>query len=325
MRSPHTVTINTPSPQTIMLLVGCHGTFVPDSEESLQFFGQAFGRLIAEVRHLSPITRYVGFQSPREDGPVTHYLGVEVKRIDSIPTGMVGWELGDESLTTWVTRNGSDSLDSRQDIRWLWHAPAASHWIGEFALRDTDTTYQISALSYVGVGMTGASDEVEIVEYDPEWPAQFERFSGWLCERLGSVALRVEHFGSTSIPGLPAKPIIDILVEVPSLREAKQHVLSTLAGHDWEYWWYAGHMTLVKRARFMGVRTHHVHIFQQGDDVLGRLAFRNYLRGNPGQASEYAALKRKMAMQHRTDRERYTRAKADFINRVTREALAAAM
>lgn len=306
-----------------MLLVGCHGTFVPDSEESLQFFGQAFGRLIAEVRHLPPITRCIGFQSPRKDGLVTCFLGVEVERIAAIPMGMVGWELGEESLTTWAGLNGTDTTVARQDIQWLWRALAATGWIGEFALRDMGATFRISALSYAGVGITGASDEVEIVEYDPEWPTQFERISAWLCERLGSVALRVEHFGCTAIPGMPAKPIIDVLIEVPSIPEAKQHLLSALSGHDWEYWWYTGHMTLVKRERFMGVRTHHVHIFQQGDDVVGRLAFRNYLRDNPNQASEYAALKRKMAMKHRTDRERYTRAKADFINRVTREALAA--
>ena len=113
-----------------------------------------------------------------------------------------------------------------------------------------------------------------------------------------------------------AKPIIDVLVEVPSFTEAKQVALPLLNNELWEYWWYGNHMTFVKRDRLMGLRTHHVHLMPEGRELRARLAFRDYLRSHAEEASRYAALKRRLANEHQANRENYTAAKAAFVNEI---------
>lgn len=117
-----------------------------------------------------------------------------------------------------------------------------------------------------------------------------------------------------------AKPIIDVLVEVPSFPEAKQVALPLLNNELWEYWWYGNHMTFVKRDGLMGLRTHHVHMMTEGRELRARLAFRDYLRSHAEEASRYAALKRRLADEHRENRENYTGAKAAFVDEIVAKA-----
>jgi GrpB-like predicted nucleotidyltransferase (UPF0157 family) len=118
-----------------------------------------------------------------------------------------------------------------------------------------------------------------------------------------------------------AKPIIDVLVEVPSFSKAKLHALPSLNNKLWEYWWYDNHITFVKRDKLMGVRTHHVHMMPSGRELRARLAFRDYLKSHAKEASQYATLKQQLAKSHQTKRERYTDAKAAFVNDVVAKVM----
>ncbi len=286
----------------------------PDDEEALGFYGGLFGRLPSAVPHLGEVTRFVGYQSRAADGRTTHMLGVEVERIADLPEGLSGWALGPEVCTHWPGA-GADPIV--EPLRWLWRAaPAVSAGglVGEFVLGD-GRPFWLSANAYFRPDGRGAVDaSVHLVESDPAWPQQYAEFAGWLIEALGpDLALRVEHYGSTAIPGIPAKPVIDVLVEVPSFEAAKARAVPLFNAGEWDYWWHAGHMLFVRRAGLMGARTHHVHLAPRGHRLWEGLAFRDHLRGHPVDAQAYAALKRDLSVAHGRDRERYTQAKTDFV------------
>jgi GrpB-like predicted nucleotidyltransferase (UPF0157 family) len=132
------------------------------------------------------------------------------------------------------------------------------------------------------------------------------------------------HCGSTAVPGLPAKPIIDMLVEVTDLDETRRVIAPLLEGQGYDYFWRptAGDDTppfyawFIKRGRD-GARTHHIHMVEAGFEHWDRLLFRDYLREHPETAQEYAALKLSLSERYRNDRVAYTRAKADFIGCIT--------
>jgi GrpB-like predicted nucleotidyltransferase (UPF0157 family) len=249
---------------------------------------------------------------------------------------MIAWELSDDRWTVWETRGGRPVIAAQHSIAWQWRACSSSAGkrpIGEWAVADPAPSgdgatavgreFWVSAHAYVRPREHDASaDEVHLADYSSSWPQQFAEFASWLVGYLGpDVALRVEHFGSTAIAGMPAKPIIDVMVEIPSFSEGKKRVLPLLSQEEWEYWWDAGHMVFIKRQKLMGQRTHHVHMAPRGHPLWERLAFRDYLRSHPEEASRYAALKVKLATAFREDRERYTEAKAEFVRQVTSTAL----
>ena len=162
---------------------------------------------------------------------------------------------------------------------------------------------------------------IEVVPYDPGWPDAFEAEAVRLRVALGPLALRIDHHGSTSIPGLGAKPIIDIQISVAALQPLTAYrVPLECVGYvhvphaddsfspffhrpiDWPH-------------------SHHVHVVERGGREERRtLAFRDYLRDHPGEARNYERLKRDLAGQSEAadpeSRERYARAKTDFIERV---------
>ena len=180
------------------------------------------------------------------------------------------------------------------------------------------------ANAYIDTNRERPRDEVALVDYDPEWPEQYRRMADWLQQCLGSeLALRIEHYGSTAIPGMSAKPIVDILVEVPSFRAAKERVLPLLNEESWEYWWYSDHMIFIKRSGLAGVRTHHVHLAPRQHVIWQGIAFRDYLRAHPEYALRYEDLKRQLARSCSSDREAYTAAKTEFVKEVTARALTA--
>jgi GrpB-like predicted nucleotidyltransferase (UPF0157 family) len=119
---------------------------------------------------------------------------------------------------------------------------------------------------------------------------------------------------------MPAKPVIDVLVEVPSYDDARRVLIPALNDESWEYWWYTDHMIFIKRDMVTGKRTHHIHIAPPGHRLWEGLAFRDYLIAHPETAGEYAALKQELAALFRTEREKYTDAKTAFIRAITDKA-----
>ena len=163
--------------------------------------------------------------------------------------------------------------------------------------------------------------QVRIDSYDPEWPARFEQEREALERLLGNgLTGGIHHVGSTSVPGLAAKPVIDILVGVKDLDAARSYI-NPLAALDYMYAPYRPEEMVWFCKPNPVHRTHHLHLVP-ADSARFRaeLAFRDHLRANPDIAEEYVALKRKLAREFKRDREAYTEAKADFIGTVLRRA-----
>ncbi len=171
-------------------------------------------------------------------------------------------------------------------------------------------------------------ENVAVVSYDPRWLEMFEQERDHLLSCLPrDVIKRVEHFGSTAVPGLWAKPIVDILVEVASLEETKKRVVPVLEAQGYDYFWRPswGDSTPPFYAWFIkrdedGKRTHHVHMVEADFEHWDRLLFRDYLIEHPDVAREYGELKVRLCERHGRDREAYTQAKTDFIMAVTERA-----
>jgi GrpB-like predicted nucleotidyltransferase (UPF0157 family) len=172
-------------------------------------------------------------------------------------------------------------------------------------------------------------DHVAIAPYDPAWPTWFEqeRDHLWSCLPRDLVK-RIEHFGSTAVPGLAAKPIIDMLVEVADLEETKRRIAPLLEAQGYDYFWRAswGDSTPPFYAWFIkrdenGTRTHHIHMVEAHfDHYWDRLFFRDYLVQYPDIAREYGELKDRLAGQHQEDRVAYTEGKTQFVLKITAKA-----
>ena len=154
---------------------------------------------------------------------------------------------------------------------------------------------------------------VELVEYDPGWPALYELERKRLAPLLE--ALEIHHIGSTAVPGLLAKPIIDIVALVRDLDAP----IAALIDSGYQYA-RAFNATLTHR-RFLcyptaSHRTHHLHLVDDRTELERRLRFRDRLRTDPALTAEYVTLKRALAARYPEDREAYTEAKAPFVERV---------
>jgi GrpB-like predicted nucleotidyltransferase (UPF0157 family) len=162
---------------------------------------------------------------------------------------------------------------------------------------------------------------ISLVPYDPAWPLAFERERAFLDQLLASWRKGpIEHVGSTAVPGLLAKPVIDVMVGVASLLESvpAKDVLEQ-AGYC-----YAEYKTDVMHwfcKPSFAHRTHHLHLIPYESPLWHeRLAFRDLLRSNPLIAQQYADLKTKLAQTYEFDREGYTDSKYPFIRRVLDES-----
>lgn len=170
-------------------------------------------------------------------------------------------------------------------------------------------------------------DAVEIVDYDPQWPDRFREEKEHLLACLpADLVRRIEHFGSTAVPGLAAKPVVDILVEVASLAETRRCIAPILAAQGYDYLWRPTHgddgppfyAWFIKRDPATGERTHHIHMVERGfTEHWDRLLLRDHLAAHPDAAAEYAALKRSLAARFPGDRVAYARGKREFLDRVT--------
>ncbi len=166
---------------------------------------------------------------------------------------------------------------------------------------------------------------LEVVEHDPAWPAEYERERALIADALGNLVFAIEHVGSTTVPGLGAKPVIDILIGVRRFADSERCV-RPLDELGYEYRGEAGvpgriHFRKIVR----GVRMHHLDIVQKGSDFWDRsILFRDYLRGHPEDAQEYYELKVRLAAQFGDDYPGYTEAKSEFIEAILVKARAAA-
>jgi GrpB-like predicted nucleotidyltransferase (UPF0157 family) len=163
---------------------------------------------------------------------------------------------------------------------------------------------------------------VEVVDHDPAWAGRFAEQRAVLEELLRPwLAGPVEHVGSTAVPGLRAKPVIDMLAPVGSLAEARAAV-PVLAQGGWVFWPEDpfGHYRLWLLRPRPEARTHHLQVMEGADPhTRALLAFRDALRADAGLRREYASLKEQLSEQHRESRNAYTNAKGAFIGRVLRQ------
>ena len=165
-------------------------------------------------------------------------------------------------------------------------------------------------------------EHIEVVEYSAEWPRVFEREAAAILAACRPWVTEVHHIGSTSVPGLAAKPILDTLPVAAGPAEALEAVsLMTTLGYR-----YRGENGIAGRFYFDrvvdGRTVMHVHVFPAGHPEVPRhLVFRDHLRDHPEVAREYELLKRELASRYRDDRRTYTDSKAAFITGVIDAAM----
>lgn len=163
---------------------------------------------------------------------------------------------------------------------------------------------------------------VEVVAYDPTWSVVFEAEAQQIAQAMGDNMVAIHHIGSTAIPGIYAKPIIDLLVEVNDIMKVDERRANMVAlGYV-----ALGEFGISGRRYFRkenqnGIRTHHVHTFEAGTaEVMRHLAFREYMRAHPDEAQRYSDLKRDLAKQYPTNIDRYMDGKDGLIKAMDRKA-----
>jgi GrpB-like predicted nucleotidyltransferase (UPF0157 family) len=173
-------------------------------------------------------------------------------------------------------------------------------------------------------------EEIAIVPYNPHWPEMFRREKDHLLSCLpNDLIRRIEHFGSTAVPGLAAKPVVDMLVEVTDLQATRVRIVPVLEAQGYDYFWRPTHgddgppfyAWFIKRQPGTGARTHHIHMVEATFvEHWDRLLFRDYLAKHPAVAKAYESLKVRLASIAPNDRVAYTRGKTEFILEVTEQA-----
>ena len=175
-------------------------------------------------------------------------------------------------------------------------------------------------------------EDIAICPYDPWWPQLFLQEREHLRSCLpAELVRRIEHFGSTAVPGLAAKPIVDMLVAVTDLQATRERIAPLLESQGYDYFWRPTHgddgapfyAWFIKRDAVTRNRTHHIHMVEAGPEFAGhwdRLLFRDYLIEHPEVTREYERLKTRLASASPRDRVKYTLGKRDFIEGTTLQA-----
>jgi GrpB-like predicted nucleotidyltransferase (UPF0157 family) len=186
-----------------------------------------------------------------------------------------------------------------------------------------DTAWYDAELPKVTIGgpqpLTGP---IEIVDYDPDWPRLYEREGARIRSILGDRVVRIEHAGSTSVPGLPAKPIVDIVLEVPDSADEAAYVADMEA---------SGYVLRIREPEwlehrvFKGPDTNvNLHVFSAGcAEVDAMVLFRDHLRANAGDRELYAAAKRELAARDWKYTQQYADAKTEVVREIMARAQAA--
>lgn len=161
--------------------------------------------------------------------------------------------------------------------------------------------------------------KVQVVEYDPEWPRIFERIRSYVWPAVRDIALNVEHVGSTSVPGLSAKPVIDACIVVATSKEVPACIerLTTIG------YVHRGNLGVPEREAFRRPDTlprHHLYLSPRDSlSLKNHLGLRDYLRSHPEAAREYGELKTSLARRFPEDIDSYIVGKTDFVLRILGE------
>jgi GrpB-like predicted nucleotidyltransferase (UPF0157 family) len=163
------------------------------------------------------------------------------------------------------------------------------------------------------------SDAIVLVASDPHWSAAYALARDEILELLPTPPLLIEHIGSTAVPGLMSKPVIDIIVLVADMEPARD-AIPQLEKIGYEFRPDVSNPTrlFLRRYGADGVRTHHLHIHTDHRDVRRHLLFRDRLRADEATRRDYEALKHDLAARHADDREAYAKGKDAFIDAVVR-------
>jgi len=164
--------------------------------------------------------------------------------------------------------------------------------------------------------------KVEVVPHDPRWRDAFEAEARQVVAALGENVVAVHHIGSTAVPDIYAKPVVDLLVEVRDLTgvDGRRPAMESLGYEVMGEYGIPGRRYFRKDNR-EGIRTHNLHAFEAGSGEVERhLAFRDYMIAHPGEAQRYSELKRKLAEEHPRSMEGYMDGKDGFVKEMDRRA-----
>ncbi len=164
---------------------------------------------------------------------------------------------------------------------------------------------------------------VQVHPPNPQWPQAFEAEAAQVSRVLGDNLVHIHHIGSTAIPNIHAKPIIDMLAEVSDIDrvDACNAAMATLGYTALGEYGLPGRRYFRKHNE-AGGRTHHLHTFQLGSlEVIRHLAFRDFMRANPNCAQQYSDLKRTLAAQYPNDIDGYMDGKDEFVKAMEKRAM----
>ena len=169
--------------------------------------------------------------------------------------------------------------------------------------------------------------KIDLVPYDTTWPQQYAAVEAEIKGMVPRMLMqRIAHIGSTAVPGLSAKPIIDVQVEVSDQEEVKRDVVPRMEAAGYEFLWRPTmgddapfYAWFIKRNEH-GARCVHVHMVEAGQASVDRIIFRDYLRDHPEEAMQYEALKKDLIKRFPKDRAAYTQHKTEFVNEVLAKA-----
>ena len=175
-------------------------------------------------------------------------------------------------------------------------------------------------------------ERIAVVPYDPEWPQRYAELELRLKKLLPkNLVQRIAHIGSTAVPGLSAKPIIDVQVEVNDLDEVRERVVPMMEEDGYEFIWRPSigedapfYAWFIKRDA-QGERTEHIHIVAPDHVSAERIIFRDLLRKFPEEAAAYEVLKNALAKKFTKDRAAYTAGKTEFIQALLRKGRASGL
>lgn len=286
-----------------------------------------------EIEYGEKVTRLIWYRASLSEEADMEFIGIEVKNIISIPKGMVAWMLSDDKWSVLTQENGENKVIANHDIGWRWKEECCRNGdnrvVGDFYIKcledvnPEERDYRLIGNAYYDFTRPiENNDKVELASYDLQWPEKYEEFADWILKTVGEdIALRVEHIGSTAIPGMLSKPSIDAAIEIPSFGEGRKRVIPLLNNELWEYWWLEDDVVFYKRDKFMGKRSHYLHLAPAGHKLWHRVAFRDYLRNHKEDAERYVDLKRKASISSDGVWMKYTMAKSDFVKEITEKAL----
>lgn len=170
-------------------------------------------------------------------------------------------------------------------------------------------------------------EHIAVVAYDPQWPARYAAIEERLLRELpAGFASRIVHIGSTAVPGLSAKPIIDVQVEVARPERTRSTVVPLMRDLGYEFIWRptmgerASHYAWFIGRNARGERTEHIHMVEPDEASEDRILFRDFLRAHREEAARYEALKQRLSQAHTNDRAAYTQGKTDYIRSVVEKA-----